>query len=382
MTTENETLTEPQGDSLNESESTTIETESRPETVEETISKVIAETKAKDSPTGTTDKPERPRNERGQFESKAKEGTSQENQQEGQSQQKAGEETSAQIVEKIPAPSNFSAEGKEWFYKQPIEAQREFAKVSRELLSHSQAKWQELNRGIAETKEIKNIIDHYAPKWGLQGVDAVRGFSELGAVWENIRQNPIAGIDHLLRQTGITPEQLYEYRQKGGTTSAPQNQQQQSLPVDPRVDELYNYVNGQIISQGVRELESLRDERDQSGRFLWPELHDPQSTTAVQRLMPYVSEINPGKSLAERTKLAVQMLRAQNGTNGHLTTSQNLPPQQQTNTVEKARAAAVSVRGRGSVPPTPMLDPDKIPLNQKTEDTLRMVMNAYARDRA
>lgn len=255
---------------------------------------------------------------------------------------------------KIPAPARFNASEKEWFNKQDPIVQKHVNDVFSGMQSHFTKQTQELAAQKARYGEIEELVTHYTPRWNLQGLSPVQAMRELCAIQDMIVKDPISGFDHAMRRAGVTPEQVYQYRNQTGGHQQPQAQApaphyntltREDVLSILREQETQRGYNSELQS-GVSEVEALKNSMDQAGRYLYPELHDPAQVNGLKPFVDSVKKITPGIGWGEATKRAIIAYRSLQANNyGNLPASQKVSTQQE---IETAKRASVSVKPRGN----------------------------------
>jgi hypothetical protein len=289
---------------------------------------------------------------------------------------------------RIEPPARFPLDKKEWFNRQPREIQEEAVRGWQELESHTTKIWQDLNRRKQRYEKIDQIINHYTPKWNLNRMTDVDAIAELCATQDIFMRDKFEGADYVLKNSGVTPEELIQWRQQRGQgqiptqsygTSQPQNQQN-ILTADQVRSILQETLQTQQQQQAQQaaliEMQALQGEVKPDGTYVWPELHSDQSISRVQPLVANLRETQPTLSMVEATKRAINTLRILDGKipGSPSPTDSRLSRAEQQATITNARQAGVSIRGRGSpiVPTVTQAKP-----GEKAEDTMRAVVAQY-----
>lgn len=353
MTIENETTTETPEDNVSETESTDAEvseTENEP-SLEDTVTAIadrLASEKSETDPTTqkpvdekktTPEKTSAVRDANGKFLSPKKE--------------KA--ELTIQNGGKYEAPARFPVELKETFNKMSADVQKEtvdfWGKIEERFTKGSQ----DIARYRQRYGELEKVIGHYVPQWNLSGMSDVQAVAELCATQDLIMKDPIAGVFTLMAKTGITPQMLHDYQQSGGKGITPaQNgnaQKNIGLTREDVFSLMQEFQQGNQAAtanqQAANEILELRKEISGDGRYLWPELWDDNQLSRVKPLVADFRKTQPNISWAEASKKAVQAIRYLDGKIG--SPSPLDPRLNREQEIAKAKAASVSVRGRGGV---------------------------------
>ena len=381
MTTENETNPE----TLENEEVETVERES----VEDTINEVVKELAGESSETETD------QNLQGNQSKTVKQPSSKETSEAARvlanSKQKGKKRTVVQAKDinaanvkdeeesppAIEPPARFPVEKKEWFNRQPREVQEEAIKGWNEIESHTTKLWQELNRKGARYSQLEQVMNHYTPQWNLKGITDVQAMAELCAAQDLLIKDPEGGADLLLKRIGVTPEQLIARRGQNGHVQQYQQQPQQNLLTAEQVEEIIERKNRQsqehyAVNSAASEIEQVRRETEADGRYKYPELWDAEYLQRVKPLVEVTRKTQPQVSWAEATKRAVHTLRIHEGKIG--SPSSYDPRLSQEQEIAKAKAASVSIRGRGN-PAIPSITQGKP--GESVEDSVRAVFGSY-----
>lgn len=276
---------------------------------------------------------------------------------------------------RIEPPARWTIEKKEWFNKQPRLAQEEIAKGWGEIEGNTTKLWQDLNRELDDHREVSKILNTYRSQWGDKGITEAQAIAELCATQDNIIKKPLETIARIMQKRGVSIQQLNQFVNGGNGAS-----QQAAPQVPPEFNELTQKVNhlynsfqsnqqtsqAQALQQAVGEVEQLRNEIDQGGRYRYPELWDQQQLARVKPLVEDLRKNQPSISWAEATKRAVNTLRVLDGKQG--IQSPNGQRLSRENEIAKVKAASVSVKGRGNVAIAPSMAAVK---GEKLEDTIR-----------
>lgn len=268
---------------------------------------------------------------------------------------KAKKEVAADVPEapaqaRYEAPNRWPVAKKEWFNKQPREAQQEILDGWGEIESHATKVFQDAAREKNEALGVNKILRHYRTQWNLKGITDEQAIAELCATQDNIINKPVETIDLIMRKRGITLEHLAALRKGGSvpaTSSMPPEFSQLTETVKRLENELRSRDQAQLNTQqqsAVAEVESVLRETDSEGRYVYPELWDPAYR---KRAEPFIDDARKthGLSWAEATKRAVFSLRQIDGRPSPSSQQQKFS---RDNEIAKVKAASVSVKGRGS----------------------------------
>lgn len=259
---------------------------------------------------------------------------------------------------KLEPPARWPVEKKEWFNKQPREAQEEIARGWTEIEGNTTKLWQDLRRREQQYGEIEQIVNHYLPNWHLKGVTAPQAIAELCAAQDAIQKDPVSAYSMMLERSGITPEHITQFRQQGGVQTQPQSQvQTQGQTTGLTKGELLSILDKRdqtrasqsAVNNAATEIDQVRRQTTPEGNYLYPELWDADYLNyRVKPLVEGFRKTQPNVSWGELAKRAVHTLRIADGqaTGSPSPNSPRLPNKQ--DEIARARAASVSVRGRGN----------------------------------
>lgn len=277
-------------------------------------------------------------------------------------------EAAAGQPEEVELPQRLSPDDRLWLKKQPVEAQKMYVRAINNLEGAYTKKHQDLARVQSRYEHLDRNLEPYVHEWAEQGLTKEAAILQLAAANRAIRQDPVAALDRLMQQTGVTPEHVHARR----TGAAPQQHAQQSVQPSQGLtvadlDRILQEREQQTqqaadVQSATTDYERVRVELGPNGSYLYPELWDannPQqaywNAAFLQRVQPLVIEArktHPGISWGEALKRAVNTLRVLGGQQPAPMTSGSPSPvtprltseQQATN----VRNASVSVRSRGN----------------------------------
>lgn len=301
---------------------------------------------------------------------------------EAAAQPTGGEKPAAQPGRKLEPPVRWPVSKKEWFNRQPPEAQEELAKGWGEIESQTTKVWQDLAREKNAHAEVNNILGYYRKEWNLKGITDAQAIAELCATQDNINKNSVAGIARICQLRGVSPQQLHEFMSGNGPTQTSAPVQQAAQNNSLTAADVNRIVNESLQQNGVRqqtnaavsELNTMKNEVDQSGRYRWPELHSQEYVLGrVQPLAENIRKTHPNLSWTQVTSIAINSLRNVDSqvSGSPSPSSSRLPAKEE---IAKVRAASVSVRGRGSasIPTNTSAKP-----GEKLEDTIRSTLAEF-----
>lgn len=253
----------------------------------------------------------------------------------------------------IQPPASWSAEDKQWFMKQPIEAQRQFAKRTADMERNFHRVTQEAAAVKREYSDMDQVLAPYHDYFAERGITRAQAVDNLIKGNMALEKDLVAGIDLIARSFGRTFEDVFEEHQQRQL-----GQQNNVLhPVMRKVQELESELTSirrqeaersqaQAKSRQeavIQELYAVRDEVGPDGNYLRPELHDEEGF--VRPL------VNVYKGLAQSFPQASPrelLLKAYAAVTGKVAAPTS-PSQPQGEHRVKARQASLSVRGTPAV---------------------------------
>lgn len=262
-------------------------------------------------------------------------------------------------VDDIEPPAYLSAEEKQDFARQTPEGK----KILKETLARHQAKFtqvtQHAQRAVTESKEYTEHANMYLnqhPELVEKGYTGPRLLRELlGAHMTLTGQDRAAAKAKFLamgKQLGFNLQDTDgDARGQNGHTQQDISQHPQFLALQQQVNETHSDYQQrkqaqqqQVVARITQEIESVQNEKDANGNYLYPKTHEASFLSQVK---PLVSALSRTMSYSEALK------RAYIATEGPIGNSRQVNqaklPVNSNNIARQAATAAVSVRGR-SVP--------------------------------
>lgn len=297
--------------------------------------------------------------------------------QEGQEEQKLLKPDTQPKEEKpkaeyIDPPHTWRAEDKEAFKKWPVEAQKEFRRRHDEMerqFHRINTDWRKVK---TEYEDIDRAVSGFEKSWAAVGITRGEGIQRLARAQMMLDANPAQAITQIARSYGL---QVQIAGQNGGNGHV-------SPQIDPTVQALREELNSikqtfttreqqaqrQANEAKLSEFHGVRDETDEFGRYLYPELHDDQFVENLAPLYAAFEKTNPDLSPAELLKRAYS---AQTGKN----------PQARRQQIEhsrKARTASLSARA-APVGARPAAVEDDDDPNESVEATIQRTIRSLER---
>lgn len=258
-----------------------------------------------------------------------------------------------QAVKKLEPPYRWPVDKKEWFLKQPAEAQEEMAKGWQQMEAHFTKGTQELNRQKQRYAELERVVTPYVQKWNIKGMTDVQVMAELCATQDLFSKDAVEACELVLQKSGVTPEQLIARR--GGAQATPQQHapvpQQNNILTAEDVSRIVNQTlqganTQQAQSAAVVEVQGVRNEIGADGKYSYPELWSDDYLERVKPLVADLRKTQPNISWADATRKAVSTLRYHDGYGSPSPATPRVTSQEDINRV---KGASVSIRGRGNV---------------------------------
>lgn len=268
----------------------------------------------------------------------------------------------------LEAPAMWPVEDKEWFNQQPEVVQKNalnwFTNQQRGIKKVAQEMITQRDMHAASNQVYENYRKYWPAHMSRHQVDA-----ELYESARRVNEDPYPAVTQILAVRGITPQMMVDYWQKGEapTNSATQNNQTQNNSLHPDQiraiisEEFQKNSSQQQNAREAMEVEALRQEKDQLGKYRYPELWDANNADGnywnahyLQRLDALTVDLQRTKGLsgAAATKEGIRILRLADGT---ASPTSSLPSsrlsQQELQTI-KAASGSVKSRGNGAIPIT------------------------------
>lgn len=265
--------------------------------------------------------------------------------------------------EDIEPPASWSVSDKEWFMAQPPVVKRNAAKWFKDAQGHSTKLWQEMNREKEAAREINAVAEEFLPKLELPpGMTKGQVVRQLFEYQKRINEDDVGALVEMMQYRKVSLEDLQA--RMTGQTAAPRRaeaQQPQQRPLtreeieailDAREQQRNQSREAQAATDDVRSL----GREVQNGRYVWPEMHSPDTIQRIQPLVSYFRETNPGESWGQTYKRAITQHRANLGISTGSPSPQS--PRLTSTEIQTVRQASSSLRSRGGNGAIPrMADP-------------------------
>lgn len=152
-----------------------------------------------------------------------------------------------EAVAELQPPAKWKPEAKAAFLSAPPEMRQAFLDHQKELDTQAS----EIQPKAQRLEQFDAAIAPYKEKLALNGVDEITALKQLFAAQAMLDRDPVAGVLHLARSYGVTPQHLFAGFQQGQPQQG--HQPQQGYQADPRlaqeVQQLKQFVQQQKESQ-------------------------------------------------------------------------------------------------------------------------------------
>ncbi len=310
---------------------------------------------------------------------------------------KAGKQPSNQkkVEPDFEPPARFTAEEREKFDKLPRNMKPLVRKAFEEMQSDYTKAKAVLNESLRQSGGVINVINRYIAKWGQNGVTPEQAISALASAQDNLT-NPDREVrkkeyTKLFVNSGLTGQDFLDILEASGKPLPNNQSTQEESRLRPDEIEAINYAKymrsqheqqqqQQMMSEAqaaASEIDAVRQEKDHSGRYLYPKLFDPAFLT--EHVKPLVSKLVATLpiSYAEATKRAYAALEGQptgNSTNG----STRLPSGNYNAQPARIVRTSPTVRGQGA-PIQGLARPRASEVPDNVEDSVRQALEQIQR---
>lgn len=215
------------------------------------------------------------------------------------------------------APTDWTAEEKEMFYKAPKKVREAFHRRSKEM----QAQFTRVTQRIAEKErqvdDIVGVTNKYIAKWGRAGLTPAQAVSALASMQDRLTapevQHRKEAFAELFVNSGLTADDFMDIIQGAGKTLPQQQVQQRQQPALTQADiARQQYIDSMMqqqylaqVNTAVQQIEAVRNERDAAGRFIYPKMHDQNFLeTQIKPLAMTMMQQQPGLNWGEAARRA------------------------------------------------------------------------------
>lgn len=262
----------------------------------------------------------------------------------------------------LSPPARLDAKAKQVFNNLPKTLKRAFSKSIRDLEAVTTRGQQEISPLKAKYSRIDELLQPHRAEWAQVGLTDDQAIAELIGTHERLK-NPATkeatarwligniGMSHLLRdaEEAAAPSSVANdpyVRQLEQQLSV---LQRQVAPVLDIHQQSISQVEAREVQTASQEVHEVQNEKDASGRYRYPRLHDP---TFVEQVKPLVVEAVrnvPSLGYGNALRKVYEMFEAPIGTSPAQSRT-GLPAQPQQFTNNRSSAAGASVRGRSALP--------------------------------
>lgn len=262
----------------------------------------------------------------------------------------------------LTPPARLKAHEKEIFNTLPKGLKKAWSRSVRELESTTTKANQEIAEKGRFYASIEEAISPYRDSWRERNLSDAQAIGALALAHKKL-SNPetkeqayIAlghdiGLGHLVaKKAGEPTSQSEDIASHPYVKSLEEKINQLQSRVEPVITNIEGQRQAEFsktVEQEVSEMETLRNETNQSGKYLYPELHDDEFLERTKPLVSVYARVLPHLSAAERLKKAWSELTGNpiSGSSG-VTNQTRLPASN--NQPNRAISAAVSVRGKSN----------------------------------
>lgn len=266
-------------------------------------------------------------------------------------------------------PTRYSAEQKEEFNKLPKGQRRLINQMVRDHEGEFTRAMQRVSAREQEISDIDAVTKPFVAKWAEAGYSRSQAIAELIGHHEHMtldkpKETRIKKLAWLCENCQVTPEELYTFTrgkaapnggaQVGDIESHPVVQQlraeissmrEEIAPVSSQYRQSIAAQQQQDVTSAQSEFRAVQDERDASGRYRYPDLHDLQFIARVKPVVSGLIGTIPNITWGEALKRAY--IAAGGKIVGNSPQPQTaFPAPNQSNSNTRALSAAGSLRGR------------------------------------
>lgn len=285
----------------------------------------------------------------------------------------------------LQPPASLTAAQKKAFLNMPEGLKRETHRIFRDQQAQFTRKQQELSESLKRSEGVMTTARSYITQNNLvdnQGrlYSEDRLVAELISAHHNIATDPERYIAQMIQSTGANPENIGSYL-RGETPSGidissdPKFRAVQS-ELERVTQALANQEKAQVdsrVAPMASQLEAVMREIDPaSGEYRYPELHDEEFLESTKPIVKMLRRKDPNMSFGEAVKRAHASLTGQ----GYSPINQTTTAPTRSNNLERARSAAVSVRGRIAPVGSGISDVNDLPMSEiplSATETARMI---------
>lgn len=282
-------------------------------------------------------------------------------------------------------PQRLSAAQKEAFNALPPQLKAGVASMFAEHERTFTAAMQEARRAEAESRGIIEAVNPFATSWAERGFTVPAAVAALAAANEKLlnektRESTFLNLGNDLQVDWERMAALARGEEKPAASVASHPEitalREELNALKSEREQVRSKQLNESVQGIVSEMAAVRDEQDQFGRYLYPEMHEEGFFERAKPLVSALRATIPGLSYGEALKRAYSSITGRPAGNS----AQQSParfPSQENQQQTRALSAAVSVRGRTAPQVTGMAMPDRIP--DSVRETTRMALEQLRR---
>lgn len=304
---------------------------------------------------------------------------------------KAKEAQAAEPVEDISPPQRLNATDKETFNKLPPRLKMATARMFKEIEANFTRTQQEMQSLIQENQHlISSVRPYYTsnPDLAASGITESQLITALIGAHMKLT-NPKtdrAAIEKLASDRGYR----IQFVDDSGAVQQTSSAQAPSLESSPAFQAIHSELEGlrewkkqqeeaQVSSRSasiISELQGVMNEKDQFGRYRYPEMHEPDFFERAKPLVSALVGTISGLSYGDALKRAYSSMTGKPIENSAQLNQARFPS---TNTQNRAVSAAVTVRGRSSSPMSYPASETQVSANETPEQSARIALEELRR---
>ena len=285
----------------------------------------------------------------------------------------------------LQPPASLTAAQKKAFINMPEGLKRETHRIFRDQQAQFTRKQQELSESLKRSEGVMTTTRSYITQNNLvdnQGrlYSEDRLVAELISAHHNIASDPERYIAQMIQSTGANPENIGSYLRGEAPSGIDISSDPKFRAVQSELERvtqaLANQEKAQVdsrVAPMASQLEAVMREIDPaSGEYRYPELHDEEFLESTKPIVKMLRRKDPSMSFGEAVKRAHASLTGQ----GYSPISPTTTAPTRSNNLERARSAAVSVRGRIAPVGSGTSDVNDLPMSEiplSATETARMI---------
>jgi transposase len=285
----------------------------------------------------------------------------------------------------LQPPASLTAAQKKAFINMPEGLKRETHRIFRDQQAQFTRKQQELSESLKRSEGVMTTARSYITQNNLvdnQGrlYSEDRLVAELISAHHNIASDPDRYIAQMIQSTGANPENIGSYLRGEAPSGVNISNDPHFRAVQSELQSVKQLLASQEKAQVdsrvapmASQLEAVMREIDPaSGEYKYPELHDEEFLESTKPIVKMLRRKDPSMSFGEAVKKAHASLTGK----AYSPINQNTVAPARSNNLERARSAAVSVRGRIAPVGSGLSDINDLPMSeipQSAAETARMI---------